>query len=190
MSREVYISVDVETNGPIPGPYSMCSLGTVVVGRTDHGFYAIFQPISENVDPGTAGKDALSLEVMREQGVPPAGGMEAFAAWVQSILADGERPVFSAVNSPFDWMFSHWYFINFLGLHSDPFGHSGLDIKSYSMGMMNTTWEGASMRHMNPRFRSATQVHTHHALEDAKEQAAIFQRMLNFQRERHRRDAR
>lgn len=32
---DLYISADVETDGPIPGPYSMLSFGLAVVGSYD-----------------------------------------------------------------------------------------------------------------------------------------------------------
>jgi hypothetical protein len=35
---ELYVAVDVEADGPIPGPYSMISLGMAVVGRPDLAF--------------------------------------------------------------------------------------------------------------------------------------------------------
>jgi hypothetical protein len=38
----VYVSVDVEADGPIPGPYSMVSFGAAVCGRhTTDGFTAV-----------------------------------------------------------------------------------------------------------------------------------------------------
>ncbi|MFH0521079.1 hypothetical protein ACHBTE_28360 [Streptomyces sp. M41] len=33
----LYISVDIEADGPIPGPYSMLSLGVAVAGVQDTG---------------------------------------------------------------------------------------------------------------------------------------------------------
>ena len=55
---DLYISADVETDGPIPGPYSMLSFGLAVVGSYDghhferrqagdETFYRELRPISE-----------------------------------------------------------------------------------------------------------------------------------------------
>ena len=36
IKQEVYVSVDVETDGPIPGPHSMLSLGAVAMLPNDN----------------------------------------------------------------------------------------------------------------------------------------------------------
>ena len=38
--KEVYISVDIEAAGPVPGEYSMLSIGATVVGDLEAWFYA------------------------------------------------------------------------------------------------------------------------------------------------------
>ena len=44
-----YIMVDTETDGPIPGDYSMFSFGAVLVDeKLDKTFYGQLKPISEN----------------------------------------------------------------------------------------------------------------------------------------------
>jgi hypothetical protein len=59
-----YIMVDVEADGPIPGDYSMISLGAIVVEPSlSTTFYAELQPISERWNP-----DALKVSgFTREQ---------------------------------------------------------------------------------------------------------------------------
>jgi hypothetical protein len=51
---DVFISVDIEADGPIPGDYSMSSLGAVVVDSSEQTFYAEFRPISDRFDPKAA----------------------------------------------------------------------------------------------------------------------------------------
>jgi len=46
--EEVYISVDIEASGPIPGEYSMLSLGACVVENPTKTFYIEFKPINKN----------------------------------------------------------------------------------------------------------------------------------------------
>ncbi len=48
---EVYISVDVETSGPIPGKYSMLSLGACEVGHSERSFYVELRPTSQRYEP-------------------------------------------------------------------------------------------------------------------------------------------
>jgi len=69
----------------------------------------------------------------------------------------------------------HWYFLHFLG--RDPFGIAGLDIKAYYMGALGKQrWSETTKRHLEPRFRS-DRPHTHHALDDALEQAEVFSKL-------------
>jgi hypothetical protein len=75
-------------------------------------------------------------------------------------------------NATFDWMWVNWYFHQFLG--KNPFGISGLDIKAYYMGALGKrTWSETTKRNMEARFLSDAP-HTHHALDDAREQAEVF----------------
>ena len=45
---EIYISVDVEASGPIPGEYSMLSIGSCVVGQTGQSFYVELKPLNDH----------------------------------------------------------------------------------------------------------------------------------------------
>jgi len=58
----------------------------------------------------------------------------------------------------------------------NPFGHGGLDIKSYYVGMMGSTWEQTSMRHLSPKYLSGRPL-SHNALGDARDQAELFRRI-------------
>src|SRR6476620_9323081 len=106
-----YVCVDVEADGPIPGDYSMISLGAIVVEKSlDRTFSMQLKPISDKWIP-----DALAVSGhTREQTLAfpdPAEGMRAFAAWLSKL--GGGQPVFVADNNGFDWMFVCWYFHHF-----------------------------------------------------------------------------
>ena len=50
----MYIMVDVESDGPIPGDYSMVCFGAVIVEPgLARDFYGKFKPISEKWNPET-----------------------------------------------------------------------------------------------------------------------------------------
>ena len=51
MRREYFISVDIEAAGPIPGEYSMLSLGACSVFPPDVHFSCEFKPVSVKADP-------------------------------------------------------------------------------------------------------------------------------------------
>ncbi len=46
--REHYISLDIETSGPIPGEFSMLSLGASVVDDDDKTFLVQLKPLNGN----------------------------------------------------------------------------------------------------------------------------------------------
>ncbi len=171
---EIYISVDVEASGPIPGEYSLLSIGACLVGQPDQSFYVELKPLNDNFVEKAMDVTGLSLEKLRLDGEEPDLAMASFATWIKSVAGDN-RPVFVAFNATFDWSFTHWYFIKFLG--HDPFGISGLDIKAYFMGKHHTTWGETVKKNVLKNYPSLTR-HSHQALDDAKDQAEIFSRML------------
>jgi DNA polymerase III epsilon subunit-like protein len=174
MREDVFVSVDIEADGPIPGDYSMLSLGAAVVGRPDLTFYREIQPISRQFVPEALAVSGLDRDKLAEDGADPRTAMEELAAFLAG-ASRGTRPVFVGFNATFDWMFVNWYFIHFTG--KNPFGISGLDIKAYYMGALGKRrWAETTKRHFDKRFLSAAP-HTHNALEDAIEQAEIFQKL-------------
>jgi DNA polymerase III epsilon subunit-like protein len=177
MKEDVFVSVDVEADGPIPGDYSMISLGAAVIGSADRTFYREIKPISGQFEPEALAVSGLSRERLVAEGADPAEAMADFAAFLAG-ASPGGRPVFVGFNATFDWMFVHWYFIHFLG--KNPFGISGLDIKSYYMGALGKRrWGDTTKRRLDRRFL-ADAPHTHHALDDAREQGEIFAKLRGF----------
>lgn len=174
--KEKFISVDIEASGPIPGEYSMLSLGACSVFDQSQTFYVEFKPITLKYDLEAIRVAGLSMEALSKTGVDPKVGMQRFATWVKEVC-EGARPVFVAFNASFDWMFVDYYFHRFLG--HDPFGVSGLDIKAYYMGKFGKkAWAETSKRWIDSRFLGGR--HTHHALDDAIEQAEIFKKMYEY----------
>ena len=171
----VYISVDVETAGPSPSLHSLLSIGACTVSEPRKTFYVEFKPVTDEALPEALAISGLSLEKLGEHGVPPAEAMARFASWLDAVTPPGERPVFVAFNAPFDWMFVNDYFHRFLG--RNPFGHSALDIKALYMGVNGVTWGETSMRHVARRYLEGRDL-THHALDDAMDQAQIFQALM------------
>ena len=175
MQREVFISVDIEADGPIPGDYSMSSLGACVVNDPDTGFYSELKPISDRFVPEAMSVSGLDRNCLISEGTEPQVVMQQFADWLQKVCGADGRPIFVAFNATYDWMFVHWYFEHFLG--RDPFGISGWDIKAYYAGVAKKHfWAETSKKRMDKEYLS-TRPHTHNALDDAREQAEIFQRL-------------
>jgi ribonuclease T len=175
MTTETYISVDVETAGPVPGQYALLSIGACLVGDPATSFYIKLQPDFPDFTQEAIAIHGLSLTALGETGVPAKEAIQAFAAWVGRVAPEGTRAVFVAFNAPFDWMFINSYFHRYLGYN--PFGHSALDIKAYFMGQTGVTWAETSMKHISSHFLEETHL-SHNALSDAQDQAQIFRRLL------------
>jgi hypothetical protein len=161
---ELYVAVDVEADGPIPGPYSMLSLGMAVAGHPELRFYTELKPISDDYVPEALAVSGLDRERLIAEAPTAAEAMVAAAAWVNGLRTIG-RPVFLAAPAVWDGMFVHWYFVRFVG--SSPFGAtgSGVDLRSYwSRSRKTDILKAVGLR----------LPHTHHAGEDAAELAAIF----------------
>src|SRR5258708_6834433 len=103
--KEVFISVDVETAGPIPGEYSLLSIGACDADHPDHQFACELKPISMAFVPEALAVTGLSLETLAKTGLEPKEAVEQFAAWARSLARNGEALVFVGFNAPFDWSF-------------------------------------------------------------------------------------
>jgi hypothetical protein len=182
---ELYISTDVETDGPIPGPHSLLSIGAaaytadkVLLGKFSLNLEALpgAQP-----HPKTAAWWLTQPEAWaacRAQPQPPRAAMEAYGAWVRSF---GGQPVFVAYPAGFDFLFVQWYLVHFTG--DSPFSHQALDIKTFAMALLKTDFRATTKRTM-PKEWFDDMPHTHLALDDAIEQGALFCNMLKANRRR------
>ncbi|WP_175409185.1 3'-5' exoribonuclease domain-containing protein [Streptomyces sp. TRM64462] len=182
----LYISVDIEADGPVPGPYSMLSFGAAVAGRQDGGgyvaadpeaatFYRELRPISGEFVPEALAVSGLDRERLLEEGAEPAVALAEFAVWVREV-SRGAQPVMCGYPAPYDWMFLYWYLMRFTG--ESPFGHSGcLDMKTLYAAKARLPLRVVAKRTMPPELLPGRH-HTHHALDDAIEQAELFSNLM------------
>ena len=187
---DVYISADVETDGSIPGPYSMLSFALVYAGAYDgtvfykppaydRTFYAELKPISAQFEQEALKVNGLDRGYLAEHGQDPVDAMTNAAKWVRDTAGMGS-PVIVAYPLSFDWSWLYWYFTHF-SKHGSPFGHSrGFDIKTaiaVKLGRMVSN----SGRSRIPEAVKSKRAHTHHALDDAVEQAEIFSNIFTME---------
>jgi ribonuclease T len=167
------IIVDIEIDGPIPGQFSILSIGAVDADNRDRQFYIEIQPVTDNYDEDTLAISGLDREKLKLSGVKPKRAMREFETWLTSVC--GERqPIFVSDNVAFDWMFVCYYFWRYRS--HNPLGHSALDIRSYSMGAFDTSWPEASLKKLPLYIRGVYSL-SHNALEDAVAQAELFSRI-------------
>lgn len=174
--EEILISVDVETAGPIPGEYSMLSIGACLVSDPTRTFACELKPINDNAVPEALAVSGLSLDHLARTGLAPADAMSAFATWVQDVTGSAE-PVFVGFNAPFDWSFVNYYFHRYTG--ANPFGFTALDIKALWMGITGCRWADTRSSSI-ARAVETRLVGDHDALHDALYQADLLRLMLSM----------
>lgn len=162
-----YIMVDVESDGPIPGDFSMISIGAVLVDeKLDKTFYGKLKPVSDRFVP-----EALAVSGFTRNETllfdEPEQVMRNFKSWVEQVTTD--RPIFISDNNGFDWMFTCWYFHHFTG--ANPFGHSSQNLGSMYKGLVNDTFK--NFKHLRKTR------HTHHPVDDARGNAEALLTMKN-----------
>jgi DNA polymerase III epsilon subunit-like protein len=172
---EAYICVDVETAGPIPGDYSLLSIGACTIYEPQRTFYIELKPINQNTTGEAASIHKLPLERLMAEGITPKEALTRLEEWLVNEAAPNQQPLFVAFNAAFDWMFINYYYYHYLG--HNPFGHSALDIKAFYMGMAGVPWAQTSWRYISPNYMTEHHL-THHALQDALDQAELFKMML------------
>src|SRR5438309_974862 len=173
--NEIYVSTDVEADGPIPGPHSMLSFASAAY-RADKTLVGTFTANLTTL-PGAAGDPKTmawwatqpeAWAACRENLRDPAGVMPDYACWLKRLPG---KPVFVGYPAAYDFLFVYWYLIRFAG--ESPFSHSALDIKTYAMALLGTPYRDSTKRAM-PRDWFDALPHTHVALDDAVGQGALF----------------
>ena len=170
-----FISVDVETAGPVPSQYALLSIGACTLTHPRRTFYAELVPDKDRSDPRSAEVHGLDLNRLAQEGLPPEEALRRFAAWLAEVVPPGRTPLMVGFNLPFDWMFINDTFYRYLG--SNPFGHSAVDIKAVYLGASGKSWAETSGSYLHQRYHNGNEL-THNALEDAIAQAIIFEGIL------------
>jgi hypothetical protein len=176
---EVYVSTDVETDGPIPGPHSMLSFGSAAY-LADKTLVATFNANLETLPEATPHPKTMqwwqtqpaAWEACRRNLKAPEAAMREYVSWLKALPG---KPVFVGYPAVFDYMFIQWYLIRFAG--ESPFSFVGLDIKTFAWAMLKIDFRDTVKSRMPKRWFDDLP-HTHEALDDAREQGALFCNML------------
>jgi hypothetical protein len=182
--REIYVSTDIEADGPIPGPHSMLSLGSAaftaegeLLGTFERNLETL--PFAE-AHPKTKewwAKHPKAWAACRVDPRPPEEAMRDYAGWLGALPG---RPTFVAYPAGFDFTFVYWYLVRFAG--ESPFSFAALDVKSFAMALLGKDFHATTKRTMPPAWHGQRR-HTHVALDDALEQGELFLAMLARARE-------
>jgi len=144
--REIYVSTDIETDGPVAGKHSMLSIGSAAY-LADKELLGTFSANLETLpasvpDPKTAAWWATQPQAWsacRQNPEAPAVALKRYVAWLKAF---GGRPVFVGYPAAFDFSFVYWYLTEFAG--ENPFGYSAIDIKTYAMALLRQHIERAA----------------------------------------------
>lgn len=175
----LYVSTDVEADGPAPILNSMLSLGSAVFtpeGRLIDRFYRKLKPL-----PG-ATQNPATMEFWRQNpeaweevttgAEDPEQVMKDYDKWLEALPG---RPHFVAWPLGFDWCYVYMYLMKFVG--RSLFGWSGIDAKSYIAGALDKEMYRMSKKAIPFHLRS-NRPHTHIAIDDAIEQGETFMNVL------------
>jgi hypothetical protein len=191
LTVDVYFSADIETDGPIPGPFSMLSFALVPAGSYDgvrftrpfsydDHFYVELRPISSDFELEALQVNGLDRNRLITEGLDPRVAMTRASEWILKHSV-GCQPVFVAYPLGFDWTWLYWYFVRF-SENGSPFQHSKcFDLKTAFAVKANLPISSAGKSKIPPRLLGPHQ-HTHHALDDAIEQAELFANIFEWER--------
>jgi hypothetical protein len=186
---DAYFSVDIEADGPIPGVYSMLSLGVCLAGYFDgevfratdpsaHSFYVELKPISERFEPAALEVARLDRAVLSREGSDPTVAIAELCSFLEAGAA-GSRPIVCAYPAGFDWTFLYWYLVRF-GPEQPPLGfNSVLDVKTMYAVRAHVPFDRAGIEDLPDELRGR-HPHTHNALDDAIQQAEVFSNLFDW----------
>ena len=185
MTRQIFISADVEADGPIPGPNSMISFAAVAFTPNGDGSITVLDSYYANLERlegAQPDKNTMKwwnhasrkqfYELTLQDMVSPAVAMREAANMMEQFES---KPVLVTYPDGYDFLWLYWYFLKF---NNDcPFGFTALGMKTLAWAKMRGKYHDVTKRTMPDKWK-VNLPHTHHALDDAKEQAAIFGKMF------------
>lgn len=208
MTNTIYLSADIEADGPIPGPFSMLSFGVVAFdaqGREQRAFARNLELLPGAIQhPETMAWWAERPEAYartRVNCVPPLDAMRDFDAWMRRELPG--KLTFTGYPASYDFLFLYWYLMRFLGLrdwenftstgavmskgrdvldYRSPFGFQALDVKSLAMIPMECDFRDVGKRKMPKAWFEGQPEHTHDPLDDARGQGMLLFKVLEAAR--------
>lgn len=185
MKNELYFSLDIETDGPIPGPHSMLSFGLAAfereTGELADSYTANLRTlVGASMHPDTKkfwDENPKAFQATRENQRGVVEAMSDVVDWIKKLSQHhNSKAVCVAYPATFDFMFFYWYMIRFVG--ESPFGFQCLDMKSLAMGELGTPFRETAKRNFPKHWFAKNMPHTHHALDDAIEQGLMFINMM------------
>lgn len=171
---EIYVIVDIEADGPVPGLYSMLSIAAVATTADSEvsSFYRTVLPCEgASQDPDTMQwwqRQPQAWEEVNTNAEDPEKVMKDFCTWVHGL---GAIPIFVAHPVALDYTFVSWYLQKFA--HEDPFRNEKnvtrtLDLRSFVAGKFGFTLNQAHRKNLPDKLKVGMPDHSHKAIDDAR----------------------
>ena len=192
VTRELYLSVDVEPDGHVPGTNSIVSLGACAAAIRDddgsiealdrdaHTFYAVLRPISDRYIEKALRVTGFERAELERDGRAPEQALPEFADWIDAVAAEhGAQPVLAAYPLGFVWQFTQHYLHAYAG--RSPFGQSAhYDMKSAYAALRRAPCATRSSAACPAPCSARSDSKTHHALDDAKGHVDLLVGLLSW----------
>ena len=134
---EIYVSTDVEADGPIPGPHSMLSFASAaytehkeLIGTFSANLETLEGAAPHPVQAAWWKTQPEAWAACRTDLQQPLTALRAYVEWVEALPG---KPVFVAYPAGFDFTYMFWYMKRFA--ERFPFSWSALDIKTLAFAL-------------------------------------------------------
>jgi hypothetical protein len=193
MTEELFISVDIECNGPIISQHSMISMGSVVFtfDRTNGECrevsakkYVFEEQKGHTSDPNTMewwSKQGTKYEESRVNPRPPEVVMQEFVEDCKSLCKTWgtKKLVFVYYPSVFDGSWMDQYLLMYAPGGRNDFMFRAYDLKSFAAAHMKLPWTTFDKKPGNPLHRFISGDLTHDPVDDARQQGRTFCNILS-----------
>lgn len=179
--EELYISLDMEADGEIPGPNSMISFALAAFTKdgTCHGTFTrnLQRLEGATTSPSTmrfwaANKEAYNATF--ENMYHPNVAMHECKKWLETFHDKGYNLVLVGYPLTYDFMWFYWYMMRFVG-SIEPLSFSGIEMKTYAYAYFKGKYKYRHCSKANmPKKWFGEGKHTHIALDDALEQGHLW----------------
>lgn len=182
--NQIYVAVDIEADGPVPGLFSMLSIGAVATTKDSEisRFYRKILPLKgAGQNPNTMKWWKTQPEAWAEvtaDAENPEKVMVDFSGWLEKL---GKTPIFVAHPIAFDYTFVSYYLYKFTD--KNPFTNSTdnpktLDLKSYISAKYNKKIDESTANKLPKVLLKGSPEHSHKAINDAIGYASVLRNIL------------
>jgi hypothetical protein len=178
--KTTYISVDIETDGNLPGVNSLLSMGAAAFTLED-GMVGTWEGNFDKLPGAIEDLDTMrfwaewpdAYAATRVNTLHPQSAMIDFVNWFEQF----DNPVFVFYPTKFDGLWLYYFLYRFVGMNfvDSP---DCIDIKTYALCFLNETSPTKAGKRDWPKRWKSKKRHKHIAVSDAIEQGESFMTML------------